>query len=125
MLRRAPEGRPSIASTQASAFRITLDADGRVTSARALDPRPVQPALLEFVRGLVFAPVATVADGVLRDEKAKDERADALQGGGAGTSVGDRRRDLDALSAGSLIPDAFDAAPAPLYTAVPFGSEPK
>ncbi len=72
-LRRAPEGRPPIASTQASAFRITLDADGRVTSAHALDPRPVHPALLEFVRGLVFAPVATVADGNLRDEKAKDD----------------------------------------------------
>jgi hypothetical protein len=79
MLRRAPEGRPSVASAQASAFRITLDAEGRVTSARALDARPVQPALLEFVRGLVFAPVATVADGVLRDDKSKDERADALQ----------------------------------------------
>ncbi len=78
MLRRAPEGRPSVASAQASAFRITLDAEGRVTSARSLDPRPVPPALLEFVRGLVFAPVASVADGVLRDEKAKDERADAI-----------------------------------------------
>jgi hypothetical protein len=77
MLRRAPEGRPSVASTQASAFRITLDAEGRVTSVRALDARPVQPALLEFVRGLVFAPVVAVADGILRDEKAKDERADA------------------------------------------------
>ena len=78
MLRRAPEGRPSVASTQASAFRITLDAEGRVTSVRALDARPVQPALLEFVRGLVFAPVATVTDGLLRDEKAKDDRADAI-----------------------------------------------
>ena len=29
-----------------------------MTSVRALDARPVQPALLEFVRGLVFAPVA-------------------------------------------------------------------
>ncbi len=79
MLRRAPEGRPSVASTQVSAFRITLDAEGRVTSVRALDARPVQPALLEFVRGLVFAPVVSVADGVLRDEKAKDQRADAFQ----------------------------------------------
>ncbi|MGZ5430567.1 MAG: hypothetical protein ACXWEX_04125, partial [Thermoanaerobaculia bacterium] len=78
MLRRAPEGRPSVASTQASAFRITLDAEGRVTSVRALDVRPVQPALLEFVRGLVFAPVVTVTDGILRDEKANDERADAI-----------------------------------------------
>ncbi len=78
MLRRAPEGRPSVASTQASAFRITLDAEGRVTSVRALDARPVQPALLEFVRGLVFAPVVAVTDGILRDEKAKDERADAI-----------------------------------------------
>ncbi len=78
MLRRAPEGRPSVASAQASAFRLTLDAEGRVTSARALDARPVHPALLEFVRGLVFAPVATVADDVLRDEKAKDGRADAI-----------------------------------------------
>ena len=80
MLRRAPEGRPSVASTQASAFRITLDAEGRVTSVRALDARPVQPALLEFVRGLVFAPVVAVTDGILRDEKAKDERADAVAG---------------------------------------------
>jgi hypothetical protein len=79
MLRRAPEGRPSGAPAQASAFRITLDAEGRVTSVRALDARPVQPALLEFVRGLVFAPVATVTDGTLRDdEKAKEERADAI-----------------------------------------------
>jgi hypothetical protein len=77
MLRRAPEGRPSVASAQASAFRITLDAEGRVSSVRALDARPVQPALLEFVRGLVFAPIATVTDGILRDEKAKDDRADA------------------------------------------------
>jgi hypothetical protein len=80
MLRRAPEGRPSVASAQASAFRVTLDAGGRVTSVRPLDPSPIQPALLEFVRGLVFAPVATVTDGTLRDEKAKDARADALQG---------------------------------------------
>jgi hypothetical protein len=81
MLRRAPEGRPSVASAQVSAFRITLDAEGRVTAVRALDPRPVQPALLEFVRGLVFAPVAAVTDGTLRDrdEKAKDERADAFR----------------------------------------------
>jgi hypothetical protein len=78
MLRRAPEGRPSVASTQASAFRITLGAEGRVTSVRALDGRPVQPALLEFVRGLVFAPVVTVTDDLLRDEKAKDGRADAI-----------------------------------------------
>lgn len=78
MLRRAPEGRPSVASTQASAFRITLDTEGRVTSVRALDARPVQPALLEFVRGLVFAPVVTVTDNILRDEKAKDDRVDAL-----------------------------------------------
>jgi hypothetical protein len=82
MLRRAPEGRPSVASTPASAFRVTLDADGRVTSVRALDARPVQPALLEFVRGLVFAPVGitggAVAEGIVRDEKAKAERADAL-----------------------------------------------
>jgi hypothetical protein len=81
MLRRAPEGRPSVAVAQASAFRVTLDAEGRVTSARALDTRPVPPALLEFVRGLVFAPVATAADGVLRDEKAKDAHADAIAGG--------------------------------------------
>jgi hypothetical protein len=80
MLRRAPEGRPSVSSTQTSAFRITLDAEGRVTSARSLDARPVQPALLEFVRGLVFAPVVTVTDNILRDEKAKDERADAVAG---------------------------------------------
>jgi hypothetical protein len=82
MLRSAPEGRPSAASSQASAFRVTLDADGRVTSVRALDARPVQPALLAFVRGLVFAPVGTpvaaVAEGIVRDERAKAERADAL-----------------------------------------------
>jgi anti-sigma factor RsiW len=82
MLRSAPEGRPSAASSQASAFRVTLDADGRVTSVRALDARPVQPALLEFVRGLVFTPVGTpggaVAEGIVRDERAKAERADAL-----------------------------------------------
>jgi hypothetical protein len=82
MLRRAPEGRPSVASTPASAFRVTLDADGRVTSVRALDARPVPPALLEFVRGLVFAPVGApdgaVAEGIVRDEKAKAEHADAL-----------------------------------------------
>jgi hypothetical protein len=82
MLRSAPEGRPSAASSQASAFRVTLDADGRVTSVRALDARPVQPALLAFVRGLVFAPVGAtggaVAEGTVRDERAKAERADAL-----------------------------------------------
>jgi hypothetical protein len=80
MLRRAPEGRPSVASGQTSVFRITLNAEGRVTSVRALDARPVQPALLEFVRGLVFAPVVAVTDGTLRDrdEKAKDDRADAI-----------------------------------------------
>jgi hypothetical protein len=82
MLRSAPEGRPSAASSQASAFRVTLDGDGRVTSVRALDARPVQPALLEFVRGLVFAPVGApgdaVAEGIDRDEKAKAERADAI-----------------------------------------------
>jgi hypothetical protein len=78
MLRRAPEGRPSAASTQVSTFRVTLDADGRVTAVRALDARPVQPALLEFVRGLVFAPVGAVADGIARDEKAKAARADGF-----------------------------------------------
>jgi hypothetical protein len=82
MLRSAPEGRPSAASSQASAFRVTLDADGRVTSVRALDARPVQPALLEFVRGLVFTPVGTpggaVAERIVPDERAKAERADAL-----------------------------------------------
>jgi hypothetical protein len=50
-----------------------------VTSVRALDAHPVQPALLEFVRGLVFAPVVTVTEGLQRDEKAKNERADAFQ----------------------------------------------
>jgi hypothetical protein len=79
MLRRAPETRPSLASTQASAFRVTLDTEGRVTSVRSLDPAPVPPALYEFVRGLVFAPVAAVADGTTRDEKAKDGRTGALQ----------------------------------------------
>ena len=49
-----------------------------MTSALALDARPVPPALLEFVHGLVFAPVATATGGVLRDEKAKDGRADAI-----------------------------------------------
>ena len=87
MLRRAPEGRPSAASASASSFRVTLDAEGRVTAVRALDPRPVQPALLEFVRGLVFtpkaSPVGAVADGFSRDreqreQKAKDERTDSL-----------------------------------------------
>jgi cytochrome c551/c552 len=89
MLRRAPESRPSTASVQASSFRVTLDAEGRVTAVRALDARAVQPALLEFVRGLVFAPVGssagnvvgTVADGLARDreQKPKDERVDALE----------------------------------------------
>ena len=80
MLRHAPEGRPAVASAQVSSFRITLDAEGRVTSVHALDPRPVPPALVEFVRGLVFAPVATVTGGTLREEKAKGERADAIAG---------------------------------------------
>ena len=75
MLRRAPEGRPSAASGQTSAFRVTLDADGRVISVRALDPRPVHPALLAFVRGLVFAPVGAVADGIARDDKVRAESA--------------------------------------------------
>jgi hypothetical protein len=87
MLRRAPESRPSAASASASSFRVTLDADGRVTAVRALDARAVQPALLEFVRGLVFAPVGSgtasavgvVAEGFAREQKANDERADALQ----------------------------------------------
>lgn len=88
MLRRAPEGRPPAASAPASSFRVTLDAEGRVTAVRALDARVVQPALLEFVRGLVFAPVGSVAGNVVgsvadgfardREQKAKDERADAL-----------------------------------------------
>ncbi len=76
MLRSAPEGRPLAVTSQA--FRVTLDAGGRVTSVRALDARPVQPALLAFVRGLVFAPVGAVADEVARDEKAKAERADGF-----------------------------------------------
>ena len=76
MLRSAPEGRPSAASSQKSAFRISLDADGRVTSVRALDARPVQPALLAFVRGLVFAPLAAEVEGYARDERAKAERGD-------------------------------------------------
>jgi hypothetical protein len=89
MLRRAPEGRPLAASALASSFRVTLDAEGRVTAVRALDARIVQPALLEFVRGLVFTPVenaarsagGSVADGFARDREqgAKDERTDALQ----------------------------------------------
>jgi hypothetical protein len=84
MLRRAPEGRPPAASAPASSFRVTLDADGRVTAVRALDARVAQTALLEFVRGLVFAPVGSaagsVADGFGRDREqgAKDERTDAL-----------------------------------------------
>ena len=88
MLRRAPESRPSAVSAPASLFRVTLDADGRVTAVRALDARTVQPALLEFVRGLVFAPVASrdanvvgsVAEGSARDREqaAKNERVDAL-----------------------------------------------
>jgi hypothetical protein len=82
MLRSAPEGRPPAPSAPASSFRVTLDAEGRVTAVRALDARAVQPALLEFVRGLVFAPkgsaVGAVADGFAREQMAKDERADAL-----------------------------------------------
>lgn len=88
MLRRAPESRPPAAPTPASSFRVTLDAEGRVTAVRALDARAVQPALLEFVRGLVFAPVGSavgrvagsLADGLARDREqgAKDERTDAL-----------------------------------------------
>lgn len=88
MLRRAPESRPPAAPAPASSFRVTLDAEGRVSAVRALDARTVQPALLEFVRGLVFAPVASgtanavgaVADGLARDreQKAKDERTDAF-----------------------------------------------
>lgn len=88
MLRRAPESRPPAASAPASSFRVTLDTEGRVTAVRALDARVAQPALLEFVRGLVFAPVGSVAgtvvgsvaDGFARDreQKAKDERTDAL-----------------------------------------------
>ncbi len=88
MLRRAPESRPSQVPVAASLFRVTLDADGRVTAVRALDARAVQPALLEFVRGLVFAPVGSrdanvvgsVADGSARDreQNAKNERVDAL-----------------------------------------------
>jgi len=94
MLRRAPEGRPPTASVSASSFRVTLDAEGRVTTVRALDPRPVQPALLEFVRGLVFTPkasaVGAVADGFARDreQKAKDERADSLAEKNADTPAG-------------------------------------
>jgi hypothetical protein len=87
MLRRAPEGRPSAASASSSSFRVTLDAEGRVTAVRALDARVVHPALLEFVRGLVFAPLesalgkaaGSVADGFTRDreQRAKDDRVDA------------------------------------------------
>ncbi len=93
MLRRAPESRPLAASASASSFRVTLDADGRVTAARALDARPVPPALLEFVRGLVFAPVGgrasngagSLAEGGARDrEKANEERSDALSDKSAG-----------------------------------------
>jgi hypothetical protein len=81
MLRRAPEGRPASASSLTSSFRITLDADGRVTSVRALDARPVQPALLEFVRGLVFARVETTFG--YADERARTQRADAAAAEGA------------------------------------------
>lgn len=88
MLRRAPETRPPASSTPASSFRVTLDTEGRVIAVRALDARVVHPALLAFVRGLVFAPVGSVAgkagervaDGIARDreQNAKDERLDAL-----------------------------------------------
>lgn len=86
MLRRAPESRPLAASGPASSFHVTLDAEGRVTAVRALDARVVHPALLEFVRGLVFAPVGSVAgnavgsvaDGFAREQRANDERTDAL-----------------------------------------------
>ena len=86
MLRRAPEGRPTAATAAAAAFRITLDAEGRVTTVRPLDAHAVQPALLAFVRGLVFAPVGDAASSVGvattysyrdREQKAKDERGDA------------------------------------------------
>jgi hypothetical protein len=86
MLRRAPEGRPPAASAVSAAFRITLDAEGRVTAVRPLDARAVQPALLSFVRGLVFAPVGSaggaVVDGFARDreQRPRDERADAAAG---------------------------------------------
>ncbi len=82
MLRRAPESRPPVASA-AWSFRVTLDAEGRVTAVRALDARVAHPALLEFVRGLVFAPVGNavggVADGFAREQRANDERTDALE----------------------------------------------
>jgi len=84
MLHPAPESRPPAAPVPASSFRVTLDADGRVTAVRALDARTVQPVLLEFVRGLVFVPTASavgsLADGAAREQKAKDERTDALSG---------------------------------------------
>jgi hypothetical protein len=86
MLRRAPESRPPAASAPAWSFRVTLDAEGRVTAVRSLDARTVQPALLEFVRGLVFAPVGSalgnavgsVAEGFAREQRANDERTDTL-----------------------------------------------
>lgn len=87
MLRRAPEGRPATAAP-ASSFRVTLSPEGRVTAVRPLDARAVHPALLEFVRGLVFAPVgsalggatAGIAEGFARDreQKPKDERSETL-----------------------------------------------
>lgn len=84
MLRRAPEGRPPLSPAPASSFRVTLDTGGRVTAVRALDARAVQPALLEFVRGLVFAPRASVAGALAegfargREQKPNEERTDEL-----------------------------------------------
>jgi hypothetical protein len=72
-LRRAPDRTP--APGRKTVYAVTLDASGRVASARPAGAGPVDPGLDEFVRGMVFEPLPHVA-GALRDRK--DAAAAAL-----------------------------------------------
>lgn len=78
-LRRAPDSYPAPASNLKSVFRVTLDASGRVASARFTGSGTAEPGLEEFVRGMVFEP-APRAEGALRDAKKKDSAQAAAAG---------------------------------------------
>jgi hypothetical protein len=65
-LRRAPDRTPAPGRT--TVYAVTLDASGRVASARAVGGSAADPGLDEFVRGMVFEPLPQAA-GALGDRK--------------------------------------------------------
>jgi hypothetical protein len=66
-LRRAPDRSPT-ATAQPVVYRVVVDASGRVASARLVGRAAVEPALDEFVRGMVFESVPDNAPAS-RDQK--------------------------------------------------------